>query len=108
VPYIHQNLRNKVTTVMGKDVLPLHEVESAGLGGMAYIFTMLLLHRLNYTLECGYTINYERLIKWHGMLQSVADEFKRRVIDVYEEKQEHDNGDVGYGDLVAKICKRSS
>jgi len=91
---------------MDKVVLPMAEVECAGLGGTAYIFTTLLLHKLNHEMDCGHTINYESLMKWHGMLQSVADEFKRRVIDVYEEKQEHDNGDVGYSDLVAKICER--
>src|SRR2546427_74346 len=52
-----------------------------------------------------FDLSYHTLSKFHAAMQDAADEFQRRVIDVYEDKVRVRNGDV-FTEIIGNICEK--
>ena len=83
MPYVKQELRNLLN--------PLIDQLMAGTPGEAnYILTRFLL---NY-MKGRQKVDYALLNEIMGILESVKQEFNRRVVVPYEDKKKEENGDV--------------
>src|SRR5437867_4929363 len=52
-----------------------------------------------------FDLSYHTLSKFHAAIQDAADEFQRRVIDVYEDNVRVKNGDV-FTEIIGNICEK--
>ena len=104
MPYIKQELRSELDK--GIDQLAAEIVEKTNaeidFAGMLNYTVTRLIHKI-------ILLRFNRLRYWHsaavrGVLMDVADEFYRRVIAPYEDKQIVANGDV---DTTANLLLRS-
>lgn len=94
MPYIKQNLRDEIDAEienLAAKINGLSETDTDFAGILNYTITTLISTVLIF--------KFEKLRYWHsplirGVLMDVADEFYRRVVAPYENKQIMRNGDV--------------
>lgn len=89
MPYINPILREKVNPGLLR--LRTFVLEDAGVA--AYCVFQIALWLLS-GLGRGYSPSFQDRATVYGMLCSVAEEFKRRYLDPYEDGKREANGDV--------------
>ena len=84
MPYIKEEDKPK----FDRQLRPLSQLIMS-LGELNYCCTVLMREEVRKRGE-----KYEKLSAIHGAVRDAADEFKRRVVDVYEDQKILENGDV--------------
>jgi hypothetical protein len=109
MPYIVQEQRPKldahIDALANKIALIAHDYtdETAYAGLLNYAITRLVMQVIDKRFG---KVRYGVIATVSGVLKNVADEFYRRVVAPYEEKQITKNGDVDlYATYTAKIAK---
>lgn len=91
MPYV----KEKVKEVMGQGV------PASNVGELNYAITKLAIRFVTTARE----VNYETLNNTYGAMKLAAEEFKRRVIDPYEDRKISENGDVYPPELLNFVNK---
>lgn len=101
MPYVNREVREEFADTLDP-ILRFIEDRGIEQGELNYLVTRLMIASLADVVEGTARFSYNRLSAIHACVHDAADEFKRRLIDPYENAVISKNGDL-YDALEAKV-----